>query len=305
MITGLAIGIAAAFVWAITNIVDKYLVDKYADNGNVGGVLLLSCFFPVVLAVFALLAAGGKVLNLPSNEILILLFSGFLLVSWIFFYLKALSEDEASVVMTLLVLAPFFSLIFGQIILNEFLTPTELMAGGLMVAGALTVVYEPKAGKFKWKVFAYAIAASVVTALMLSLFKFVALEGGTWESLFWRSLGMVLVGTAIYLLIKSYRDNFHTFIKHHFRKGVGLNVTNETLTLVGDTLFAIAILFAPLALIQTTEAYQPIFVLLMVLIINRFGWRVVTEHSEKRVLVPKAIGFALVLSGTITLSLIG
>ena len=305
MITGLAIGIAAAFVWSITNLVDKYLVDKYSSDGNVGGVLLLSCFFPVTLLLVSLLVVGGEVINLPVNEVLILLLTGLLMVLWIFFYLKALSEDDASVVMTLLVLAPFFSLIFGQIILNEFLTSAELIAGGLMVLGALTVVYEPKAGKFKWKVLGYAFAASVLTALMLSLFKFVALEGGTWESLFWRSMGMVLVGLMIYLFVQSYRNNFHTFIKHHFTKGFGLNATNESLTLVGDTLFAVAILFAPLALVQTTEAYQPIFVLLMILIINRFGWRIVTENLEKRILLQKAIGFLLVLGGTITLSLLG
>ncbi|MEZ4104590.1 MAG: EamA family transporter [Candidatus Paceibacterota bacterium] len=304
MITGLMIGIAAAFVWSITNIVDKYLVDEYAQDGNIGGVLLLSCFFPITLLVLSLMIAGQSVWYLPTEEIYTLLLTGFLLVLWIYFYLKALSEDDASVVMTLLVLAPFFSLIFGQIILKEFLTSVELLAGGLMVLGALTVVYEPNAKKIKWKVFGYAIAASVITALMLSLFKFVALEGGAWESLFWRSVGMVFIGGLIYLFISSYRDSFHIFMRDHFTRGVGLNVTNESLTLTGDTLFAVAILFAPLALVQTTEAYQPIFVFLMILIINRFGVRVVQENIEKKVLIQKGIGFVLVLVGTIILSFV-
>lgn len=302
MVTGLLIGIAAAFVWSITNLVDKYLVDEYAEGGNIGGVLLLSCFFPVVLLILALIVAGGAVISIPVNEILILLTSGFLMVAWIYFYLKALSVDDASVVMTLLVLAPLFSLFFGQLILSELPTAIQLLAGAFMVSGALVVSYEHGTGNFKWLLLGYAVAASVVTGLMHSLFKFAAIDVGAWESLFWRSVGMVFTGLLIYLFIKSYRESFYTFIKDHFSRGVGLNLTNESLTLTGDTLFAVAILFAPLALIQTTEAYQPIFVFIMVLIINRFGVRSITENMERYTLIQKSIGFVLVLIGTIILA---
>lgn len=305
MFTGLSIGIVAAFVWAITNLVDKYLVDKYASEGNIGGVLLLSCFFPLSLIFVATFVAPEHIMNVSVFELGILMLSGALMVLWIYFYLKALSVEDSSVVMTLLVLAPFFSLIFAQQILNEMPTNYQLVAGSFLVAGAMTVVYEPKTHHFKWNLLGYAIAAATTTGLMTSLFKFAAVDVGVWESLFWRSSGMILIGSFLFLFIKSFRHDFYTFMRAHFGQAVGLNVTNESLTLIGDTLFAFAMLFAPLALLQTTEAYQPVFIFLMVLVLNHLGFTAVTENMERQVLIQKGAGFALVLSGTILLGVVG
>ncbi len=305
MFTGFLIGITAAFVWSITNLVDKYLVDKYASAGNIGGVLLLSCFFPLFLLLISALIAPEHIMYVSYMEAIYSMLAGALMVLWIFFYLKALSQDDPSVVMTLLVLAPFFSLFFAQIILGEFLTWWQIAAGGLLVLGALTVVYEPRTHHFKWRLFGYAIAASATTGFMNSLFKFVAIDNGVWESLFWRSSGMVLVGSIIFLFSRRYRHDFYNFMQAHFGQGIGLNFTNETLTLVGDTFFAFAMLFAPLALLQTTEAYQPVFIFIMILVLNHFGFTAVTENIERRTLIQKGTGFGLVLLGTVLLSVVG
>lgn len=305
MLTGFSIGVLAAFFWSLTNIIDKYLVEEYSEENNLGGIFLLSCFFPIILATFAFFYVGNSVFSLATFDQNILLLSGALMVAWIYFYLKALSEDDASVVMTLLVLAPLFSLFFGFIILAELPTGLQLIAGSLMVIGALTISYIPQHKKFKWKLLSYAVGASVVTGLMHSLFKFATIEDDVWLSLFWRSAGMVLSGVLIFLFIKSYRDAFMHFINHHLKAGLALNTTNEGLTLAGDTLFAVAILFAPIALIQTTEAYQPIFIVVMVFILGRLGFRGVKETVDRAELQRRFIGFAFVMCGTIILAVPG
>jgi len=305
MFTGFFIGIIAAFVWAVTNLVDKYLVDKYASEGNIGGVLLLSCFFPLSLLLVSAFVAPEHIMNVSVSELGILMLSGALMVMWIYFYLKALSVEDSSVVMTLLVLAPFFSLIFAQQILHELPTPYQLVAGIFLVAGAITVVYEPRTHHFKWKLFGYALAASATTGLMTSLFKFAAVDVGVWESLFWRSSGMILIGCLLFSFVKSFRHDFYYFMKDHFGQAAGLNLGNESLTLIGDTLFSFAMVLAPLALLQTTEAYQPIFIFIMVIALNKLGYTAVTENIDQRVLIQKGSGFALVLTGTILLSVVG
>jgi len=305
MLAGVLVGIMAAFVWSISNLVDKYLVDKYAPTGNIGGVLLLSCFFPLTLLILSAFLAFEGIIQVGLAEAGYSMLAGALMVSWLFFYLKALAEDDTSVVMTLLVLAPFFSLLFAQAILGEFLTFWEIVVGTLLVVGALTVVYEPINKIFKWKLLAYAISASIATGLMNTVFKFTAIDIGVWESLFWRSVGMVAIGLLIFLLSRSYRQDFYEFMGKHFKKAVGLNITNESLTLTGDTLFAFAMLLIPLALLQTTEAYQPIFIFLMVFVLNRFGFSVVTENMERSVLIQKGLGFVLVFSGTVLMVVMG
>ncbi len=305
MITGFGIGILAAFFWSLTNIVDKYLINKYSSAGNLGGIFLLSCFFPVFLVIFSATYTGGAVFSINATDQVILLLSGLLMVAWIYFYLQALYQDDASVVMTLLVLAPLFALFFGFIILSELPSMTQLFAGGLMVTGALIISYAPSEQSFKWKLLGYALAASATTGLMHSLFKFATVEEDLWQSLFWRSSGMVLSGVLIFVFIKNYRVAFVHFLKNYMRAGIALNATNEGLTLAGDTLFAIAILFAPIALIQTTEAYQPLFIVVMVFILGRLGFRGVKETIEKSELTRRFFGFLFVLSGTIILTVIG
>lgn len=302
MFFGIGFGVAAAFFWSISNLVDKYLVDKYADKGNVGGILLLSCFFPFFLMLCALFFSEGVNDTSLENK-LILMLAGMLMVSWIYFYLKALYVDDASTVMTLLVLAPFFSLIFGNVILGEWLTSTQLIGGGLIICGAISVSFKPHEMQFKYTLLLYAIAAAVVTALMSSLFKLVTIEDDFWKSIFWRSLGMILSGFILYISFKNFRSSFHNFVSEHIGKGLSLNTINETLTLVGDSLFAFGILFAPLAIVQTTEAYQPIFIFIMILILTRFGLIHITESFDNTQSQLKLLGILLVLSGSIVLSL--
>lgn len=136
---------------------------------------------------------------------------------------------------------------------------------------------------------------------MHSLFKLVTLEGTIWQSLFWRSAGMVLSGLLLAFFIKKYRLAFMDFIKKYFAHGAGLHTTNESLTLLGDTLFAIAILFTPLVIVQTSEAYQPLFVFIIVFVLSRFGFSGVKESHSFFSAAQKLVSFCLVLTGTLLL----
>ncbi len=296
MTSGLVLGIIAAFFWSLTNIIDKYLVTKYANDGNIGGVLLLSCFFPIILAFLAFVVS--KNIYFAIQETFYLLTSGFLMVAWIYFYLKALVEDDTSVVMTLLVLAPLFSLFFAAFILNEVPTIFEILAGGLIVCGALVVSYAPAERGIKLPLLIYAVGASTVMGLMHTLFKFVTISEDFWNSMFWRSVGMILCGIILFVFVKSYQKAFKEFIKRYLKQGLLLNSTNESLTLLGDTIFAFAILFAPLALVQTTESYQPVFILLLVLILSRLGIKFVEEDFNPKRLPFKVVGILLTLAGS-------
>ncbi len=229
--------------------------------------------------------------------------SGVLMVGLLYFYLKALVEDDASVVMTLLVSAPFFSLIFSLLILGEWPTNIQLLGGAFMIAGSLSVSYQPLTHRFKWRLILYAVIACIIIGLMHSLFKFSTVPNLIWDSLFWRSLAMMCTGLFLYLLIPSYKRDFHIFINEHFKAGITLNTTNETLTLIGDSIFAFAILFAPLALVQTTEAYQPIFILIIVFVLSQVGVRYVEESYQRHQIFLKIVGIICVLIGSIILSI--
>lgn len=300
MIFGLLLGAGAALFWSLTNIIDKYLTAKHASDGNVWGILILSCLFPAILLPAAL---QFESVQLPIREAIILMTAGGLMVVWIYCYLKALIEDDTSIVMTLLVLAPFFSLLFGNIVLGEMLTFFQLTGGALLVFGSLVVCYSPQGGGFKWKLLSYALAASIIMGLMHTMFKFATVEEIFWRSIFWRSLGMVLIGFLLCLIFSKIRNSFIDFLTGYFRKGLSLNSANESFTLLGDTLFGFAILLAPIALVQTTEAYQPIFIILITTILTKFGFDFAIEDNTYFAMTKKIIGIGLVFSGSVILVL--
>jgi uncharacterized membrane protein len=302
MLIGFFYGIAAAFFWSLTNIIDKHLTSRHASDGNVWGIVVLSCFFPAILLPIATNYTDISIPHTNWTEAGLLMFSGSLMVAWIYFYLKALTEDDTSIVMTLLVLAPFFSLLFGNLILNELPSSIQMIGGVLIIIGALVVSYEYKQGKFKAKLLMHALLASVVMGLMHSLFKFSTLEGDFWLSMFWRSLGMVIVGIVLCFTVPIIRDTFYHFMNNYLKSGLSLNATNESLTLIGDVLFGFAMLFAPIALIQTTEAYQPIFVIVASFVLAQFfGIESVREDNSREMIIKKIIGTLFVLCGSVVL----
>lgn len=300
MIQGLLLGAAAAFFWSLTNMVDKYLTKRHASDGNVWGILILSCLFPVILLPVALYRSPASI---PLTDALILMTTGGLMTIWIYCYLKALVEDDTSIVMTLLVLAPFFSLLFSSLILGERLTPPQLAGGGLLLGGALLVSYNPQSNKINYRLLIFALTASVVMGLMHTLFKFVTVEEVFWQSVFWRSLGMVIIGIVLCIMFSHIRKRFIAFLMTYSRQGMTLNSTNESLTLAGDTVFGFAILFAPIALIQTTEAYQPIFIIIITTLLTKLGFDFAAEDNSVSSLIKKVIAIMLVIVGSFILVL--
>ncbi len=298
MTIGITLGLAAAFMWSLTNIVDKYLTTKYAPEGNVMGILLLSCFFPGVLLPIAYYYGD---VSFAYLDILPLLISGWLMVAWIYFYLRALTLDDASVVMTILVATPVFSLFFGNLILGEWLNNEQLFGSGLILIGAIIVSYKLSGGTgFHYLLLLNAFGAVLVMALMLTLFKFGTSEvSDIWQSLFWRSVGMISAGMFLLVVFTTAADSFLTFILQHSKAGLGFNSINELLTLAGDTLFGIAILFAPIALIQVTESYQPIFILIITIILARVGITTINESITKLDMIRKGVGIGIVVIGSL------
>lgn len=304
MSIGILLGIAAAFFWSLTNLVDKYLVETYAQEKGVAGILVLSCLFPIVILIITPFFATDIFL-LPIKGILFLVLSGILSVVWIYFYLQALRSDDASIVMTLLVLAPLFSLLLGYLVLDEVLTTITIAGGALVISGSILVSFMTGTMSINKSLVFYAVCASITMGCMHVLFKYVALNESFWQSLFWKAAGML--GTGIFLLVAfpQIRRDFKQFIQAHFIKAISLNSTNEILTIIGDSIFAFALLFAPVAIVQTTEGFQPIFIIITILTLTKLGFTRLTTGTGEVVDLSsvRIVGIAIVLLGSIILSI--
>src|SRR5690349_11190833 len=98
---------AAPVLWAISTHIDKYLVEKYFKDSQVGVLLLFTSLFTVLpmlgIWLFAPTVMAGAV------AIAVMTASGILYMGAMYFYLGALQTEEASVIAPLFQAAPLFT----------------------------------------------------------------------------------------------------------------------------------------------------------------------------------------------------
>lgn len=291
------IALVGPFLYALTNHIDKVLLDKYFKEGGVGTLLIFSALLSA-LALPIFFFADPTAFSVSPMNIAVLALVGVLNVLVLWCYLLALKDEEASIAIVFYQLVPVFGYLLGYLILHETLTQMQLIAMSIVILGTSIVSFEIDAeNKFRLRrnTILLMLAAALFWALESVIFKAVALEENVWRSLFWEHFMLALVGILIFVCIRSYRSHFITAIKQNSGIILSLNVANESLYMLGNVAFSFAYLMAPVALVLLTESYQPLFVLLIGIFLTLFFPKIVTERITARHLWQK--GFAIALTG--------
>src|SRR5262249_4261516 len=259
----ISIALLAPALWALGNHIDKYLLGRRLDQRGVGSLMLFSALIGLPILPLILLFRPGVFL-LSFLDAAILMLNGMLYVLGLLPYFYALQKDEASVVVPLFQTSAVFSYILGLLVLDEQLTGWQIGAALLIVVGSIliTLEIEQRRSKFKAKLFALMLLASLLNALNWLLFKVVAVREDFWISSFWEYAGFALAGLLMLLFIKSYRHEFMAVLRQSKLNVLGLVAINENLSLAAKTAPNLASLLAPPALISTLPGLQALFVFL-------------------------------------------
>lgn len=297
------ISLIPPFLYALTNHSDKYLISKYFKHGEVGSLIIFSALF----SVFALPVIGlfqPEVLELPWNTAALLAFNGMLTVLSILFYLYALHEDEASVVVPFYQTIPVFAFVLAFLILGETITGLQSVGSLLVLVGAgiLSLNLEGETIKFRKKVALFMLAASLFYAINEVIFKLFALDHGFWSPLFWDFVGKVILGIMFFAFVKHYRQDFLKTIKENSTQVISLNSFSEIATIIADSVAAYAVLLAPVVLVSVAlSAFQPVFVFVigigLTLLLPHLG----KELLLRRSLIQKIIALILICGGSLLL----
>ena len=285
------IAIIGPFLYALTNHIDKILLERYFKRSGVGTLILFSSLLSVLALPF-LLYIDPTVLDISLFNIFILGVLGILNVLVLWFYLLALMNEEASVAIIFYQLVPVFGLILGYLVLDEVLSQIQLIAMAIVILGTTIISFEVNSdNKFtlRRQTILYMTTASFFWALSSVIFKSVALEENVWRTLFWEHLMMVIVGIFVFIFAKSYRYNFLLALKENSKSILSLNVLNESLYMLGNIAFSFAYLLAPIALVLLTQSFQPFFVLVIGIILTLFFPKISVEKIEAKHLWQKVI----------------
>lgn len=299
------IALIAPFLYALSNYIDKILLEKYFKNGGVGTILIISSLFSICAVPFFLIA-DPTVLDVGGKHILVLSIVGLLNVGVIWCYLIALKGAEASVVIIFYQLVPVFGYILGFFILGETLNQMQLIAMATIILGTTVISFELNSEnkyRIRKKIILPMVFACLFWASGSVIFKAVAIEENVWRSLFWEHLMLFIVGACIFIFIRSYRKNFISALKNNSKAILSFSALSELLYILGNIVFAFSYMLAPVALVLLVDSFQPIFVLIIGIFLTIFFPRIVKEKLIANNLWQKIIAISITLIGSYLLSI--
>jgi uncharacterized membrane protein len=298
----LVFAFAGPVLWAISTHLDKYLVERYFKNGNIGVMLVFTALAGLVAMPF-IGWFQPQVIARGLASIALMTLSGLLYMGAMLFYLKALQEHEASVVAPFFQAAPLFSYALGYAVLGESLSPTQLLGGALIVTGALIVSVRvgERREPLRWRLAVLMLACGFALALSTLIFKVFAVREEFWPTTFWMFAGEAMCGIAL-LAVPSYRRQFVSVLRSNTVALLTINASNELINLGGALGNRYALLFAPLSLVQAIGSTTTLFVFAFGIVLAYGCPALGRESRSPRELAQKGLAAILVAVGVALVS---
>ena len=283
---------AGPVLWAASTHVDKYLVDRYFRENDVGVLLIFTALIGLLMLPF-ILYLKPEVLSLSWKDASVVAFSGVLYMTAMYFYLRALQGDEASVVAPFFQAGPLFGYALAWVVLGETLSRQQLLGGALIVGGGLLLSIHPGAGRVRLRLVLLMLACAFVLAVSSVIFKAFAVHDEFWSTTFWTYLGEALYGFWL-LALPASRRQFFALLGKNTSAVLGVNAANELINLGGGLGMRYALLLAPLSLVQAIGSTTTLFVFLIGILLSLFLPKLGREDLSVRNLLQKGLSAVLI-----------
>lgn len=297
------IALGAPFLWAIVNISDQYLVEKYTTGKRgSGGLVLFSSLIGIFVGIIIAILTPG-LFAIPMSDKLLLVLTGGITIAWIILYLFTLEIEEVSAVVPWFLTIPIFGYVLGYIFLGETLSSQQLLGSFIVLTGVLliSVDFSGQKRKLRWGSIIYMTIACILIAISGVIFKYVTIGNNFWVSSFWEYAGLGIFGILIFLFVPKYRNEFTSMNRQGGKKIFALNTISEILTIIGNLLTNFALLLAPVTMVYLVSSFQPAIVLFFTLFATKFFPNIVKEDLKKNILLPKVIAIIVTIIGSIIL----
>lgn len=271
-------------LYPIANYCDKVALDHFGIKPR--QLCALVYFGFAVQSLVVALAVGGPFAPLSAGAPLFL--AGVFFVLFALPYYKALTLDEASVVVPLFQFSPVFVILFDVAVLGERFTPYQALGSALILGCGFACAVEREPGRlFKVRpALWYMVLSSLLYAASGPLMRIGLSENSPNSALLYQSLGMLVTSVGLFA-VSRWRANV-TLVKHPplFWLLLALNCTVGTVALLG-AIRAVDAVSASLA--RVVEASQPIFIFILGAILTRLYPRFVHEDLRLKTIVKKVV----------------
>jgi drug/metabolite transporter (DMT)-like permease len=313
----LTISVIAYFINAGVYVADKFLLSQKIHSS------ITYAFYVGIWSIFNIFLLAFDPWIPTRPELLLDLSAGVLFLFTLVFWYKALHQSEATRVVPIVgALVPIFSFWLSYLFLGESLEEKQMLAffiliiGGVLISIKRTRFYKTKeifnrvrsvSGKIFGDVRAESrptrrlVVNSIVSALFFALYyvliKYVYTNQPFIGGFVWSRMGSFL-GVLFILLIPKWRT---LIIKH--QEGVGspkklsFFLSVRLLAAVAFIMLNLAISLGNVALINSLQGAQYIFLILIVLFLSHKHPKILKEELGGGVMLQKIIGILLVSVG--------
>lgn len=294
------LAILPAFLWAVVNHIDKYAIERYMQGRDAGALVIFTGSAAAIMgAVIWLLGFVGPV---PAQYLAGMISAGVLLILSYVPYLYALDRDEASNVGPLFQMITPISYVLALVFLSEHLALPELLSGGMIFAGAILLSFDFKKVRIKMRSLLLMLLGSLMIGLNVVMFKAFALETSFWTMAFYDLVGAALGGALLFFLVRSYRVSFIGALRQYRHKVFFVNMTAETLSIFARLLNGFVALFLPIAIVQFVNGFQPLFILIIGILLTAHAPHLGKEAIDRHSLIQKFSAIILMIGGFALLS---
>ncbi len=273
---------------AAINVLDKFLLEKRIRD------------YRSLLLVIGFVALPGGVLitffsswdNVASMQIGLGMLSGVLIAISYVVYFHVLSFEEVSRVISIWYATPVFVALFAAVILKEYLPWWKYVAIVVAASGAVVIGMErftriPIMRRGFWAI----ILMCVLSGLVSIIAKYLLFDLSIWNVIGLEMLGVSLL--ALFIFSKRSRTNVYQTLKSlHFI------VFSEYATYCAWLLWAAAVALTNVSLVSAMGSVQPLYVLILTLLLSTFKPNILKEVFTRRTFAIKATAILMIVVGT-------
>ncbi len=279
----------SVFFWSISVTIDKHILEKYIKEP-----LICLIILGVIGLISSLIIFLKNFVLLPAHLLFLSLFTGIIYIGAVVCYFKALKIEEASRVVSLFNLSPFFVLIFANLFLNEILLFKEYLGIFFLVLGAVLISIKKDFKLRNPKAFFFILGGTVVFAVYDVLTKYLLNFADYWTIFAYTRIGAFL---AVIPIIYFYLSELKSTISKFGKRVLGFMISSETLNMFALLSITVAMSFGNVSLVSGLSSISPLSILIFVSLISISNPAILREESKGSVFALKLIAVILICLG--------
>ena len=257
--------LVAPLLYAFTNHLDKHLLGDYENSSlTLWTISLLVSALPA----FIIWLFVPSVTDMALVHIGIMFVNGLLNTVLLWLYLMAMDEDEPTATITFYQLVPVFGLMLGYVALRETFGLVQMVGMGFVMTGTAGMVLSGKSIAIRLRTAMLMAGASFCWAAETTITKWVALEEGLWQALFWENFAMCFFGL-LALFVPAVRKSLKAVFARP-GKILAFSGMNESLYIAGNVMASFMVTLVPVAMNLLFNTFQTFFVLGIGLVLARW-----------------------------------